>query len=624
MPLIPPIRRGRKSFRPRAAVEAAILVVMSSRCSASLLALVLIACGSRDKSETPPDVGGAGAGSGATTDAGAGGGAGSADNSGAGSGPETPVGDVPVGDVPDDDVPGDDVPSAEMSDDDAPGDDVPGAEVSDDDVPDDDVPDDVQDDDSGAGVPADGGTIDTDREPVDFSDSLCTLSDSCEAPCPPGFDVFPELDPTRCFAWCDSIQYSTGEVPDGDCEVVRGDVTVGGSNFEGLERLRMVQGDVALYGAGEDGLLGMKGLEGVVIIGGALKLVAGGMENLDGLTSLQQLGGLDLSLAESLEDLRGLSGVSIQGDVMLSGIDVLGSLDGLQGFTEGSLSVQGAPLLTDLTGLEGFTQGSVYFGLIGADSLELPALVSSPSIRVRAHDGVNLPVLEEVGELILTFPIPGLFNAPLLRHADEIALGDISAGSVAAVLGEFNFPQLESIGHLLIGNTTNANPVASFPALRELGGLQLQGVRELSDLAALQAVSLSGGSLDLRGNPDLQTLSGLEGVTDVTLLAIVKNGTLRDLDGLQTLNHAEGVEVIGNDALQNVDGLSGLRIVDTELEISENPELVSVDGLDALQSVAKINIRSNESLMDCSHLIAVTTDSAWAAANAEAGTCLAQ
>lgn len=96
---------------------------------------------------------------------------------------------------------------------------------------------------------------------------------------------------------------------------------------------------------------------------------------------------------------------------------------------------------------------------------------------------------------------------------------------------------------------------------------------------------------------------------------------LRDLDGLQTLSRAEYVSLIGNNTLQNVDGLSGLHTIDGGLAISNNPQLTNLDGLDTLQSVAAIDVKSNERLMDCSHIVAVTTASAWSGANADGGTC---
>lgn len=106
------------------------------------------------------------------------------------------------------------------------------------------------------------------------------------------------------------------------------------------------------------------------------------------------------------------------------------------------------------------------------------------------------------------------------------------------------------------------------------------------------------GSLVIAGNPNLTSLDGLGAVREIGLSYLIEsNDALADISALGALKRAGGIQLTGNDALRDLAGLETLIDIDTVLLISNNANLVSLAGLENLQTTTKsIAIRTNPML----------------------------
>ena len=131
-------------------------------------------------------------------------------------------------------------------------------------------------------------------------------------------------------------------------------------------------------------------------------------------------------------------------------------------------------------------------------------------------------------------------------------------------------------------------------------------------LAELEGVKCIGGTLRVRFTDSVAQLTSLETVGG---LEIKDNPELVDLEGLEHLTHlgrpylGGSLSITGNDELQDISALSGLSHVPFGIYIERNPKLETLAGLngllsavDGFSSVGMINIQENTSLADVSAL----------------------
>ncbi len=204
---------------------------------------------------------------------------------------------------------------------------------------------------------------------------------------------------------------------------------------------------------------------------------------------------------------------------------------------------------------------------------------------------------------------------------------------------QINNPACTEIeGNLFIkGNDiTNLNGLSVLTAID--GYLEIKGNPALTSLTGLESLNFIGGNLiigDLDyGNPLLVNLSGLNNVTSVGgLIGITNNDALENLTGLDELTSiGESLGITNNDALENLTGLDhitsiggGINIrnnpllinltgmdqlthIDGGMTIWYNPILVSLSGLENISSIeGSLTIRDNETLTDLSALDNLTT-----------------
>lgn len=131
---------------------------------------------------------------------------------------------------------------------------------------------------------------------------------------------------------------------------------------------------------------------------------------------------------------------------------------------------------------------------------------------------------------------------------------------------------------------------------RVTGNLSITAVTSLRSLAKLQRVD---GTLTIRTS-QLESLAGLEGLQSVGALSIENNADLDDVSALGALRQVETLRFSGNPELSSPEGLEGLTEVE-ELVI-EKSRFQTLDGLNGLRRVGRVEIRENTKLISVAAL----------------------
>jgi hypothetical protein len=146
-------------------------------------------------------------------------------------------------------------------------------------------------------------------------------------------------------------------------------------------------------------------------------------------------------------------------------------------------------------------------------------------------------------------------------------------------------------GSLTINSQAELELIAGVKQI--LGDLDLGsgagGAVPISDLSPLSELYYVSGRLNLHGLPHITSLRPLRSLQVVgTELHIDDMSNLRSLDGLESLwGIGSKIEIAYNANLQSIEGLAGLRQMEwSYIFIHDNPELLSLRGLEGLESLA--------------------------------------
>jgi len=130
----------------------------------------------------------------------------------------------------------------------------------------------------------------------------------------------------------------------------------------------------------------------------------------------------------------------------------------------------------------------------------------------------------------------------------------------------------------------------------------------LTDLTSFaNTAQLDSRILEIRDNPQLSSLVGLEGITSLEELRIEENHSLVDFIGLENLNHIGGglFEVVFNDNLESFNGLNNIFFSHTGgdyklIQIGFNPQLTTIDQsfIAPGSTTRRIVITNNNNLTD--------------------------
>lgn len=193
---------------------------------------------------------------------------------------------------------------------------------------------------------------------------------------------------------------------------------------------------------------------------------------------------------------------------------------------------------------------------------------------------LHLPNLESVddeifiqsNDLLESLSIPTLLTADDITLRNNDSLLDIELGSLVSV-GD---------GGVTIEDNDSLESMGNWGVSLVYGSFSISNNALLQSLAGLNNLTevIDGGVL-LEGNLGLEDLTGLESLQSIeSLLYIVNNANLERLTGLEALQSLErGLEVSNNPALSDLGALSNLvetrsqSTIPFELNISENTSL---------------------------------------------------
>ena len=182
----------------------------------------------------------------------------------------------------------------------------------------------------------------------------------------------------------------------------------------------------------------------------------------------------------------------------------------------------------------------------------------------------------------------------------------ISGSDITSLVG---LNQIESVfSSLTISNTliTNISGLEGIEFTHDAAGISISENPSLVSIQGLVVSTSQPIDLFVHINPNLESLEGLSGITELSSLWLVSNDSLINLTGLENVNSiipAMGVtnyiSVSSNSSLVNFNGLQNVLILPgaTEMHITANPSLTTMDGFLASGSaVYFVSIRQNNNL----------------------------
>ncbi|MBW2277843.1 MAG: hypothetical protein JRF63_10145 [Deltaproteobacteria bacterium] len=135
------------------------------------------------------------------------------------------------------------------------------------------------------------------------------------------------------------------------------------------------------------------------------------------------------------------------------------------------------------------------------------------------------------------------------------------------------------------------------------GGLSITGNQNLTDLGALSNLDSIGGGLHIINNDDLADLSPLGNISSVTELHISRNASLTSLDGLDGIvevtgyDQQGGIMIVYSDALTDITALGNITGDVDSIVIFKNSALASLEGLNGITYVnSEIRMYRNDAL----------------------------
>mgnify|MGYP005990780817 CR=1 FL=1 len=355
------------------------------------------------------------------------------------------------------------------------------------------------------------------------------------------------------------------------------------------------------------------------------------VENNAMLASLQGLGSIDFTNVieayivnnDALVNLVGLENVTFLFTLVISDNDGLTSLIGLDNYNEGMdilidnnaslihldlpnfisiqyLTISNNPLLQNLDGLSSLQ--NVYVGI----SLENNVLLTNiDSLN-------NIDLSNDTGEIIITD------NSSLSSCSIDYICSYLEGEGVLTVannnedcntLDEINIFCAPCEYPVVLNSQADVN---NFPILYAecpnslLNGLLIQG-EDIVDLAPLSIITNVENGLIVAGNPLLESLEGLEGLTSVDVFEINENEQLTSLATFSSQLTVNSLNVLGNSSLTSLSGFENVMHIE-HLVLFSATGLVSLDGFPTSQtSIGNIDIFETTNLNDITALSNIST-----------------
>ncbi len=180
--------------------------------------------------------------------------------------------------------------------------------------------------------------------------------------------------------------------------------------------------------------------------------------------------------------------------------------------------------------------------------------------------------------------------------------GSINAQTYSGSIGLFSQADVDAFNYSEItGGLTIAGPdivdLTPLVSLTSVGYLWIKDNTTLTNLTGLENVVSVGGSIIIRNNSVLESLSGLISIPSSSDLIIMDNPALTSLEGLGNITSVHELEIENNESLVSLAGLENIVTVYVHLWVQQNPVLTSLSGLQNIASVGEsIRIYRNPAL----------------------------
>jgi hypothetical protein len=214
-------------------------------------------------------------------------------------------------------------------------------------------------------------------------------------------------------------------------------------------------------------------------------------------------------------------------------------------------------------------------------------------------DGTTLSNLEglegvrEVGERVVISNNPELVSLTGLGGLERFGRG-------LSIYGNDSLEVIDGLESLegRPGRIESALYIEDNPVLKSLPGLS----------------QITDAILVLENNDSLTDLSGLRSLERSRFMRIVDNDALVDLSGLERLSSVfgacgsvagGGVTIDDNDSLESLDGLENLEVVNLGFSLANNPALVDITALEALQTTGRCHYGAGFSVVNNDALVSL-------------------
>ncbi|MCU0394342.1 MAG: hypothetical protein MUF29_00415 [Chitinophagaceae bacterium] len=297
-------------------------------------------------------------------------------------------------------------------------------------------------------------------------------------------------------------------------------------------------------------------------------------------------GAIYLTSQQMVDSFGALGYRRIAGSLNISGpVSSLGALQGLAAIENG-LEIKGTQL-KDLKGL---------------DSLEAVGFMFRHGLRI--ENNPQLTSLEGLGGLRFNDGYFYLLNNPALPSLQGLQ------SFLFNINGEFRIEGCHGL--------RNMQGMEKFMGVYN-HSLYIRNNNNLTDFTGWSGLKTVEDYIVIEGNPMLERLHGLEGITSCQQVTLQNNAVLANLNGLNNLEHVDyGIRIELCPSLQTIEAFSkidtagiflsrnnslastpGFRnVVAGSLHIESNPALTDLSGFASLTTAERISILNNDKLQD--------------------------
>lgn len=221
------------------------------------------------------------------------------------------------------------------------------------------------------------------------------------------------------------------------------------------------------------------------------------------------------------------------------------------------------------------------FGESGVPMLVCP---DGSSALVRTPDGLPFPSRPTAFDSDLR--LGSLSEAELLQYVVEVTGSVRVEGFRGRDLAALS--KLRKVGRdLMISGRYHLDSLDGLEGISEVpGDFTVESGFSLKSLAGLRNLETVGGGFSLGAARRLKSLAGLERLRSADYVSLGHLGSIRDFSALKSLRHVRELHVIANAQLTSLKGLNQLTELDT-LRILGNDSLTDLTGLGGLTKVRR-------------------------------------